>query len=400
MRTIGPTMLLCLGTIATLGPPVSAAAVAQAASAAAVSTQLVAKVDRVAAKALADKAAAGFAVAVVRDGRVLLARGYGMADIEQGVPVTDRTIFRIGSITKEFTAAAILKLAEQGRLSLDDTLSRYVPSFPRGGEVTLRQMLLHTSGIRNYTSVPSFLPQSPREFMTDDMVALIAGAAPLYDFEPGTSWNYSNSGFFLLGVVIEKVSGQRYAQFVKANLVDPLGLTSIAVDDLAEIVPGRAEGYDKAPGTLTGFHNATHISLSVASAAGAVRANAVDLAKWHEALLGGRVLKRESLALMTAPGRVKDGRLASAARKPAPGETGPPSNYGFGIATSERKGRRGIGHGGSINGFNASVQTFPAQRTTVVLLTNTGGGTAPLMSDLTDAILTQAQNGPSRTERE
>lgn len=399
MRPMRSALMLILAAPGMLAAPVSTSAqervrAAQAGSPA--DARLAAAVDRVAAKALADKATAGFAVAVMRDGQIALARGYGMADLEHGVPVTERTVFKIGSITKEFTAVAILKLMEQGKLSLDDRLSKYVPSFPRGGELTLRQLLQHTTGIRNYTSLDSFWQVSPREFTTDEMIALIAGATPLYDFEPGTSWSYSNSGFFLLGVVIEKASGQRYAEFVKKTLVDPLGLMSIAVDDLGEIVPDRAEGYDKAPGSSTGFHNTTHISSSVAWAAGAVRANAVDLAKWHEALLGGRVLKRESLALMTAPGRVKDGRLASDARKPEPGETGPPSDYGFGIAASARKGHRSIGHGGAINGFNASVQTFPAERTTVVLLTNTGGGTRPLMSDLSDAVLTERPEQPSR----
>lgn len=385
MRLTGLAALLCLGMTTPASPPGSPVR-ARASSASATDPRLAARIDRAAAAALARKAAAGFAVAILRDGRVLLARGYGMADLECRTPATPDTIFRVGSITKEFTAAAVLKLAEEGKLSLDDRLSKYVPAFPRGGEVTLRHLLLHTSGISDYTSAPAFPARSPREFTTGEMIALIAGAAPLYEFEPGTRWHYSNSGFYLLGVVIEQASGQRYADYVKATLLDPIGLPSIAVDDLALIVRGRAAGYDRAPDAPTGFRNADHLSLSVAAAAGAMRAGAVDLARWHEALLGGRVLKPASLKAMLAPGRVKDGRPASAARQLSPGETEAPADFGFGIYTSDSNGRRSIGHGGSINGFNANVQTFPAARITLVLLTNTGGGTAPLMAELADAI--------------
>lgn len=369
-------------------PAMLAPAAAQAQAATDADARMTAAVDAVAAKALADKAVAGFAVAVVEDGRVRLARGYGMADLEHGVPATADTVFRIGSITKEFTAAAVLKLVEQGKLSLGDRLAKYLPAFPGAGEVTIEQLLAHTSGIRNYTSVPGFLPQSPREFTSDEMVSLIAGASPLYDFAPGTGWAYSNSGYYLLGQVIEKASGQPYAAFVKANLLDPVGLTRTRPDDMAEIVPARAAGYDKAPAAPGGFGNASHLSLSVAGPAGAMRSTVGELARWHEALLGGRVLKPATVARMIAPGRLTDGRLASAARAPAPGQpAGATSDYGLGISTSQRDGRRAIGHGGSINGFNAAVQTFPARRTTVVLLTNTGAGTAPLMNDLVAAIM-------------
>jgi CubicO group peptidase (beta-lactamase class C family) len=349
--------------------------------------RLAAAVDRVAAEALAAGEVAGFAVAVVENGRVRLARGYGFADLEQRTPVRADTVFRIGSVTKEFTAAAILLLAERGRLSLDDRLVKYFPEFPRADEVTIRQLLNHTSGISNYTAAAQFFPAvAPRDYTAADFVKVIAAADPLYDFTPGTSWSYSNSGYFLLGGVIERVSGQSYSAFLEANFFRPLGLRATKPDDLAEIVPGRAEGYDKDPDRPGAFRNASHLSMSVAAAAGAMRSTVGDLARWHEALLGGRVLKPESLALMTAPGRLADGRLASAARPPTP-DGGPPSDYGLGIATSLREGRRGIGHGGSINGFNSALQTFPDARTTIVLLTNTGGGTVKLMPRLVRAAL-------------
>ena len=376
LKTLAASLLL--STAAIVASPLTAAAQESAPDA-----RLAAAVDAVAAKALADKATPGFSVAVLRRGQVLMARGYGSADLEHQVPVKADTVFRIGSITKEFTAAAILKLAEQRKLSLDDRLTKYLPAFPGAGEVTLRQLLHHTSGIHNYTSNPGFLGRGARDFSTDEMLAEIAASTPPYDFAPGTGWSYSNSGYYLLGVVIEKASGQRYADYVRTALIAPLGLNSIAIDDMAAIVPNRAAGYDKKP---EGFTNATHLSLSVASAAGAARAAAVDLAQWHEALLAGRVISPASVRLMLAPGRLSDGRLASAAAARDPSNTDPPSEFGFGIYTSTRKGRRSVGHGGSINGFNANVQTFPAERITVVLLTNTIPGTIPLVHDLTDAV--------------
>ena len=378
-------ILLC-ALLLTAAPASAQTPAAPAASARTDDARLAVAVDAVAAKALADKAAAGFAIGVVENGRVRLARGYGLADLENRVPVTDRTVFRIGSVTKEFTAAAVLLLAERGRLSLDDKLAKYLPNFPRANEVTVRQLLNHTSGIRNYTSVPDFMATAaPREMSADAMIAYMVAAAPVYDFAPGTAWSYSNSGYYLLGAIIEKASGQPHAQFIRANLLDPLGLRDTRFDDMAEIVPGRAKGYDKLAAAPSGFGNSGHLSLSVAAAAGAMRSTVSDLARWHEALLGGRVLKPASVALMTAPGRLADGRLASTAR-PAAYAALPPSDFGFGIASATRDGRRSVGHGGSINGFNANVQTYPDSRTTIVLLTNTGGGTATIMPALVGAV--------------
>jgi D-alanyl-D-alanine carboxypeptidase len=342
-------------------------------------------IDRVAADLLARKETAGFAIGIAEKGKIRLVKGYGFADLEERVAVTDRTVFRIGSVTKEFTSAAILLLAEQGKLSLDDPLSKYFPDFPRGGEITLRNLLNHTSGIHNYTSIDGFLQnESTRALRSDEVVRYIATAKPLYDFDPGTGWNYSNSGFMLLGLVVEKASGQPLAQYLKASIFDPLGLNDTRLDNLAEIVPGRARGYDKAPGSPLGFANAGFISMEVAAGAGAIRSTAGDLLKWHAALLGGKLLKPASLALMTAPAKLKDGRLASAARPTRPGAA--PSDYGFGIMIGQQKGRRTIGHGGAINGFNASLNTYPDQQVTIVVLSNTTGGAGAVANAMTDAV--------------
>jgi D-alanyl-D-alanine carboxypeptidase len=386
MKHVG-WLALTLGMIAPV--PVAAQAPARPAAAAVPAVgNLGPVVDRVAAELIAGHVTAGFSVAIFRDGQPLLVKGYGHANLEDGAPATAETVFRVGSITKEFTAAAILLLAERGKLSVDDPLGKYLPDFPRANEVTLRQLLNHTSGIRNYTDEAFIADAALRDMTTEQMDAYIARQQPLFDFEPQTGWNYSNSGFFLLGAVIEKVSGQSYAEFLEQNVLTPLGLKDTRVDVLSEIVPHRATGYVKAEKAPSGFANAGYIAMGAAGAAGAIRSTAGDLARWHIALLGGRLLKPESLALMLQPGKLKDGRLASTARKtdPAARPTGT-SDYGFGITIAERDGRRSIGHGGSINGFNSSLQTYPAERMTIAILTNTLPAAGAVSAAIVKAVL-------------
>lgn len=354
---------------------------------AAVDTRLGQAIDAVASKAIGERISAGYTVGVMREGRVLFVKGYGFANLEDGVAARSDTIYRVGSITKQFTAAAVLKLAEDGRLSLDDPLSKYVPSFPRASEVTLRQLLTHTAGIHSYTALPDYLTTlGRRDVTTSDMVTTIAGLQPAYDFEPGRGWSYSNSGFYLLGAVIEKASGQSYAEYLRTALFVPLGLADTRVDDLLPIVPHRAAGYEKVDGTPPFFRNADYATTGPPGAAGAIRSSARDLLVWHAALLGGRVLKPASLAAMLAPGRLSDGRLASAVRVSASGEAAK-TEYGFGITTGLFEGRRVVAHGGSINGFNAALATFPDQRVTVVVLANTGGGTVRVATDIERTVL-------------
>jgi CubicO group peptidase (beta-lactamase class C family) len=370
--------------------PVAYAAPARAQAAAAATETLEQTVDRVAADLIAKKETAGFAIGITQRGKAPLIKGYGFANLEDRVPATGHTVFRVGSITKEFTAAAVLLLAEQGKLSIDDTLAKYFPSFPRANEVTLRQLLNHTSGIHNYTAIDGFLPTESRLVLSDaGWETYMAGAKPLYDFDPGTGWRYSNSGFLLLGMIVEKASGQKLAQALRSLLFDPLGLNDTRLDELAEIVPSRAQGYDKAPTSATGFANTAPIAMEAASGAGAIRSTAGDLLKWHAALLDGKLLKPASLKLMLEPGRLKDGKLASSTR-PSTGAavSAPPSDYGFGISTSVQKGRRTVGHGGAINGFNASLMTYPDQQVTIVILANTLPAAGAVSAAMTDPIFT------------
>ena len=353
------------------------------------------EIDRAAAEVLLTKTVAGFAVGISRGGKLALVKGYGFADLEDGIKVEPDTVFRVGSVTKEFTAASVLLLAERGQLSLDDTLSKYLPSFPRANEVTLRQLLNHTSGISNYTSVAGFMKvEGMQPKTTTEMTEYIGKITPLYDFSPGTSWRYSNSGYMLLGAVIERVSGQSFGAFMTANITVPLELKDTAIDELTQIIPGRADGYDIDKGSATGFANAGFIAMEAAGAAGAVRSTVGDLLKWHDALLGGRLLKPASVKLMIQPARLNDGRLASAARSVIAGM--PPAtaaalagDYGMGIMMRTISGRRSIGHGGSINGFNASLNSFPDEQLVVVALTNTGGGAGVVVPAVLNVLFTQ-----------
>ena len=198
-----------------------------------------AKIDAVAKQDVDSGRVAGAAVAVLRNGKLVFAKGYGRANLELAAPVNARTVFRVGSLTKQFTAAGVLLLAEQGKLNIDDRLSSYLPNFPRADEVTLRDLLNHTSGIHNFTEGPVIDKISTSGATVKELVTDIASQSPLYDFEPGKGWWYSNSNYALLGAVIEKVSGESWGAFMKAEIFDKLGMADTAADNARDVVPGR-----------------------------------------------------------------------------------------------------------------------------------------------------------------
>ena len=336
---------------------------------------LAASIDKAAAAAVAAGESPGLQVAVIKDGKPVLVKSYGSADLEQGVAVSNVSVFRIGSVTKQFTAVALLLLAEEGKLSLQDKLSKYYPNFPRGNDISLEQMLHHTSGIHNYTAEPNFVNEGMVHRNTDEMVEFIGKMPKTQDFEPGSDWSYSNSAYFILGGVVEKASGEPLAQVFKARLFTPIGMAYSALDDETEIVADRARGYSgAAPGKFT---NAPFISMSIPGGAGSVRSTAGDLAKWNAALFGGKVVKSASLAAMLAPGKLNNGensgtaiaKMRAAAGAPATGH----SDYGYGLFLTEEDGHRKIEHGGGIYGFSASLSEFPDDRTTVAVLSNAIG---------------------------
>jgi CubicO group peptidase (beta-lactamase class C family) len=339
---------------------------------------LAASIDKAAAAAIAAGESPGLQVAVFKDGRPLLVKSYGSANLEQHVPATNDSVFRVGSITKQFTAVALLLLAEEGKLSLQDKLSKYYPNFPRANDITLEQMLHHTSGIYNYTSDPNFVNDGMVHRTTDQMVEFIGKLPRTQDFEPGTNWSYSNSAYFILGGVVEKVAGEPLATVFKTRLFVPIGMTHTALDDETELVPGRARGY--AAGAPGKFTNAAFISMSIPGGAGSIRSTAADLAKWDAALFGGKVLKPLSLAAMMTPGRLNDGATSGAAISKMMAAARPPGSaqpskqeYGYALFMSEEDGHRKIGHGGGIYGFSSELSEFPDDRVIVAVLSNTIG---------------------------
>jgi D-alanyl-D-alanine carboxypeptidase len=345
-------------------------------------TALAAAIDKTAAAAISAGESPGLQVAVFKDGKPVLVKAYGKANLELQVPVGNDSVFRIGSVTKQFTAAAILKLAEEGKLSLDDKLSKYYPDFPRAGDITLQRMLNHTSGIHNYTEEPTMLTDAYIHRTTDEMVVFLGKLPKTQDFEPGADWHYSNSAFSILGGVVEKVSGQSLGDFLKTRFFTPLGMTHTAYDDETEILPGRASGY--AAEGKGKFTNAGFLSMTFPGGGGSLRSSASDLAKWNAALFGGKVLKPESFTAMTTPGRLTSGATSGAAmRAMMAGMPNLPGDleYGYGLQTSTFAGHAKVSHGGGIHGFNASVSEFPKDHVTVIVLSNTIGkdvGAAPV----------------------
>lgn len=286
------------------------------------------------------------ALLVAVNGKPVLRQGVGLADRELGAANTPQTKFRIGSITKQFTATAILQLQEAGKLSIDDPISKYYKdSPPAWSKITLRHLLTHTSGIPSYTALPGFFDKEAREPHTPEQLIRLTRDKPL-EFEPGSSWAYDNSGYILLGYVIEKVSGQRYADYIQQHIFAPLGMTSSGYDDSGRIIPGRAAGYDRGP---DGLQNAAFLDMSVPYAAGSLYSTVDDLLKWDQAMYAATLLKPESLKAMA---------------------TAYTHDYGFGLEVDQKWGQDRVWHNGGINGFSASFQRYPKAHVTAVALSN------------------------------
>ena len=290
------------------------------------------------------------AVLVARGDEVIFSQAYGSANLEWKVPNDTSTKFRIGSVTKQFTAALILLLEQDGKLSIQDLLSRHVENTPASWkDITLFHLLTHTSGIRNFTALPDYRlkqlqPGSPAEVLER------LRDEPL-DFVPGKEFRYSNSGYLMLGLVIERVSGRTYAEMLQDRIFTPHAMAGSGYDSNSAILAKRASGY--AP-SANGPQNAGYINMTVPHAAGAIYSTTADLHRWTRALFGGRVVSDDSLRKMTTPNL---------------------GNYAFGLTVREVDGRRVISHGGGINGFNAVLTYYPQAEITVVVLANINGNT-------------------------
>ncbi len=287
-----------------------------------------------------------------REGTTIYQRASGLADRETGRAATMDTPFRIGSVSKQFTAAAVLRLAEQGRLSLDDPLTKFFPEFPRGEKVTLRHLLTHRSGLANYTSKPEFPSRVTRPIAPAELIAWFRDDPP--DFAPGEKFAYSNTNYFLLAEIVAQVSGQAFDQFLRDEFFRPLGLKSTGVFRNSDPPPGVAKGYSYDAGKFT---PATDWDMSWAGGAGALFSTVGDLCLWTEALHGGRVLQPGSLqAMCTFP------------EDPDP-EDGVGA-YGFGLYRSEIGGLPVIEHNGGLDGFLSRLAWFPDQKLAIAVLGN------------------------------
>jgi CubicO group peptidase (beta-lactamase class C family) len=297
-------------------------------------------------------------------------RGYGLADLEFDVPTPDAAIYETGSVTKQFTAAAILQLQEQGKLRLDDELTKYLSDYPtQGHRITIRRLMDHTSGIRGYTELPGFGTIMTRRLPKDSLVALFKDEK--FDFAPGEGMVYNNSAYFLLGLIIEKVSGTSYAEYVDKNLFDRAGMPDSRYCDERAVIKRRANGYDMSP---NGLLRAGYIDHTYPYSAGSLCSTVGDLVAWTQALHGGRVLSAESYRELITPDTLNDGTRL---------------RYAKGLSVNDISGHRAIHHGGGINGFLSELAYFPDDSLIIAVLINTAGPTQPaaIRTNITELIL-------------
>jgi D-alanyl-D-alanine carboxypeptidase len=284
----------------------------------------------------------------------VLRKGYGLAEVELAVPIQPGMVFRVGSVTKQFTSACILKLAEQGRLALDDPISKYFPDYPAGGRaVTIAQLLTHTSGVRSYTDMPAWYPHMREDWTLAQLVDFFKGE-PL-DFAPGTKWHYDNSGYILLGAILEKVSGESYADFVSETIFRPLEMKDTRYGADTAVIPGRVAGYEKGP---AGIVNARFLSMTQPFSAGGLVSTVDDLARWQAALDAGEVLTDASRRKMWTPVSLPDGTS---------------TRYGFGWIVWTYEGHPVVEHGGRINGFESANLRLQEDHVYVAVLSNCAG---------------------------
>jgi CubicO group peptidase (beta-lactamase class C family) len=306
-------------------------------------------------------------VLVAQHGKVILEKGYGFKDAKDGTLNDANTIYQIGSITKQFTATVILKLQEQQKLNVKDKLSKYFPGYAKGDSITIENLLTHTSGIYNYTNDGRFMNNSATKPSTQEKMLALFKDKPL-DFSPGTRWSYSNSGYTLLGYIIEKVAGLPYEKAVRNYIFQPLGMTHSGFDFTHLTSSDKATGYfvyiekSKLPANL--------VDSSVSYAAGAIYTTVGDLYKWHKGLLTSKIIGQASLQKAYTPFK---------------------NNYGYGWGIDSLFGKRIIAHGGGIFGFNTNIARITEDDVCIVLLNNAGN---PLLQEITNKLLAILYNKP------
>jgi D-alanyl-D-alanine carboxypeptidase len=319
------------------------------------------RVDSLVHAYMAESHAPGLSVAVVRGRDTLVMAGFGLADIAAHRQATPATVYEIGSNTKQFTSAAIMRLSEQHKLSIDDELSKYLPQIPlHGNRVTIRQLLTHTSGIRSYTDVEAWRAHWAEDITPDSIMGFVA--KDTFDFAPGTRYKYDNSGYILLGMVIEKVSGQSYAKYLESEFFEPLGLTHTSYCPSHTTDPAFASGYSKKDDGVVPHE---YLSLTQPYAAGSLCSTVGDFVTWQRDLAGGKVVSPESFTLMTTAATLNDGK---------------PIRYGFGLVPGDLLGHKDFGHSGGIPGYTTMAYYFPADTLNVVVFSNYDGASPAFLA--------------------
>ncbi|MCJ7622650.1 MAG: serine hydrolase [Anaerolineaceae bacterium] len=295
----------------------------------------------------------GAAVIITKNGEVIFRKGYGLANLELGVPIEPHMVFRLGSITKQFTAVAILMLYEEGKLDLQDDITKFLPDYPTHGHtITIEHLLHHTSGIKSYTNIKEWMEYITVDLTVAEMIDRFK-YRPM-EFAPGEKFNYNNSGYFLLGAIIEKISGMTYTEFLQKYIFEPLGMKHSYYDMPNLIIPGRASGYKKVD---EGFENCEYLSMTHPYAAGSLASNVDDMAIWDEALYTEKLVKQETLQKAWTPAKLNNGES---------------TGYGYGWAVANFQGTNLVMHGGGIPGFICDGFRFPDDHIYVSILTNLG----------------------------
>lgn len=317
---------------------------------------LVTKIDSLAQATMAYGLVSGLSIGVQRGQDLLLAQGYGLADLDNQVPAGPHTVYQIASITKQFTAAAIMQLVDRGTISLSDPITTFLPEYPtQGHHVTVRHLLTHTSGVRSYPSDDTALETLPLDISEAELLARI-GAEP-FDFVPGESFRYSNAGYVLLGMIVAAASGKTYEHYLQDHIFGPLGMRRSSVCDRKRITPGRARGYGREEGELRLIDH--DVSTTHMGGAGTLCSTVFDLMSWRSALTRGHVMSEASYEAMVTPGALADGSEVP---------------YGFGLQVRERlEGRLTLFHGGGATGFSSRLDYYPEADLTIAVMSNTYG---------------------------
>jgi CubicO group peptidase (beta-lactamase class C family) len=326
----------------------------------ALAQNLTSKIDALIAETYPDNAP-GISLLIAKNGKAIYQNEGGLANIELQVPINENSVFEIGSITKQFTSTAILMLEEQGKLSLDDEITKYIPDYPtKGHKITIHHLLNHTSGIKSYTSMQSFFKLDRTDMTPTELIDVFKNE-PM-DFNPGDDYKYNNSGYILLGHIIEVISKESYADFIQKHIFTPLEMTSSYYGSMKKIIPNRASGYS--PGK-EGMANANYLSLTLPYAGGSLMSTTGDLLKWQNAVRTYKLISKESYDKAT------NGSVLNSGRK---------IDYGYGWSRGNVSGSATVEHSGGIYGFTANGIYLPEEDIYVIGLTNSNGGSSNVVN--------------------